>query len=139
MEGPQQNQIRFLNQLHRHAVTIVDGVPTPVYVKPVTKDDIQRALLLSLNKKYEGRYDEIQNTYVHDDPATEGMTKLEATVHQLTQKACHGHLKAIEQVLDRALGKPMQYVDQTPSHFRPFVFIPLFINRLLAEVNRLYH
>lgn len=73
-------------------------VGVPVRPKP-TKDRLKECLDLSLDFPYDGH-----------DPRYVGLTKGEAMMVELVDRATRGDYAALKEVLDRSLGKPIQNI-----------------------------
>lgn len=80
-------------------VAYVGGEIVPTGKKPVTATDIMEGLRGALNKDYSGSH-----------PGRVGLTRIEAIHDALTEKAADGDLSAINMILDRTMGKPIQQV-----------------------------
>lgn len=80
-------------------VAYLDGAVVPIGKRGVTAADILEGLKGELMTGYEGK-----------DPKKFGLTKKQAIEKSLLDQAADGDLSAINMVLDRTLGKPLQQV-----------------------------
>lgn len=89
----------------------VDGRPIPVYSQPLNKQQVSDLVTSALSLQYTGDTDPETGEPINFDMRFAGMTNAEVMAIKLAEKAANGEMKAIEQLLDRILGKPKQSVE----------------------------
>lgn len=80
-------------------MAFVGGEIIPTGKKPISASEIMDGLQTALSREYRGK-----------DQNKIGLTKAEAMLDSLADKAADGDLDAISKTLDRVLGKPIQQV-----------------------------
>ena len=91
------------------------GMPQPSggrVSKAMQKEQINQLLLAALSLPYKGVWNADTQQYEMDDPDYANATYGEVISHKLVQRAAaQGDIRAIQEVLDRTLGKPKQAVE----------------------------
>ena len=75
------------------------GIPIPTGRKPVSANEIMDKLKSELAKDYEG-----------PNPALIGLSKGEAALKLLADKAADGDIESLKLIMDRTMGKSVQQV-----------------------------
>lgn len=81
-------------------VIYADGLPIPTGKRQATGREIMESMTNALSSEYSG-----------SDARKKGLTKYEAMLLSLSERAQEGDLHAIESILDRILGRPIQQVN----------------------------
>lgn len=102
-------------------VAYVGGQVVPTGKRGVTAQEMLEGLQDALTVAYEGK-----------DPTKLGMTKKQAIEKSLADQAADGDLTAINMVLDRTLGKPVQQVQS----LNVTTNLKDFLNGLISANNR---
>ena len=92
------------------ATAEVGGVRIPVRATGLAPAEILQTIQGAVGRKYEGR-----------DVKKHGMTLLEAALVSAAEQASEGDLEALEKLLNRLLGKPVQQVLTATGSLRDFL------------------
>lgn len=91
-------------------VAVVDGVVVPVGARQLSAGEVATQIRTVVARMYEG-----------SDPTKQGMTLLEAALFEAARKAADGDLDALNKLLDRILGKPVQQMLQATGTLKEFL------------------
>ena len=95
----------------------IDGIPVPTGRKAITAQDVMAQLKDALMTEYTG-----------DDPNKRGMTKAQAMTLSVAERAQDGDLAAIDNILNRLYGKPVQAIQN--------LNVQATLSEFLDELNR---
>lgn len=86
----------------------VDGKPVPTHTKILDKEAVSQLPITALSLPYERS--ELEKELGVDEEF-EGMSNIEVALIRLSRDASRGGYKALETLLDRAIGKPKQQIE----------------------------
>lgn len=91
-------------------MALIDGMVVPIGPKQLSPSEIVNQIKDAVSLPYQGT-----------DADKIGMTLIEAAIYSAAKKAADGDLDALEKVLNRLMGKPMQTVVSATGTLREFL------------------
>ena len=120
-----------MKQIGGAYIDFVDGEPITKYIKPVTKLSVSETLAAAANLPY------IAINDTQDEKRFEGRTNIEVSSIRLAEKAASGNLEAVNQMLDRILGKPKQETQNLNVNVTYQDYLDKIADMVEAEENKM--